>query len=849
MRNIITIFRRDLGAYFKSPIGYIFIIVFLLISVGLYMTTFFAYPVADMRQYFSNLPLLLCVFVPAVTMRVWAEERKENTWEMLLTFPMRASELVLGKFLACLAFFLITLCATVTVPLMLAVLGSPDFGVIFGGYLGTFLLGAFFLAIGIFVSGLCKDQIVAFVITLLACFMLFFVGANFVAAYIDSLAPRLGTTLAQLVGIIDHYNPFTRGVVEMADVLYFGAWTVLFLVLNILYIEGRNRPGARVAFSTAVALCVGIGLLFNWLISGQSIGRFDLTEDKIYTVSEASAEILSELDVPAQVRVYITPSDNMPTAFANLERDIRDKLEELRVASGGMIEYTSVPLVARGGLTTADLMGEDDPEDEEAALKRRMFERGVQPFGVQTIDEDQVSTKMIYSSIGIAYRDREEEFIPQVVPQTLPDLEYQLVSTIYKAAREEPPIVAMVAPEEAVHIEPQIRQMLEQMGEQIPDTEDPFSNLQQLLQHERYEVRRVELTEESPLPDEFDVLLALNPRQFNERRRYEINRVLNEGKPVILAVQNYQFDYQPGRDGIQLHKRDEAPQINELLAEYGVEVDRDVLLDANSFPLTIQGGDLMSQLFGGGQQVDAPMHIRIHSASLDSEWSITNRLSELYYIWGSALALDESRLAENDLEARVLASTGERAWKAPTPQQITLEPPESTQRYPIMAYISGRFPDVYADQPTPEWGPPQEPAMGEQPLPPPEMMHGPGSPMDEAETDGVEEAGPEGALILIGGAEMFRNHFLGAGNNLELILNSVDALALGDQIVHVRGRRPVDRTIEQPSQGQRAFWRFVNYALVNIVIAGIGTGTALCRRRSRNAYTMMYQRDSQGGRS
>src|SRR5690606_27115488 len=106
--------------------GYIFMIVFLLISVGLYITSFFTFPVADMRSFFSNLPILLCVFIPAVTMRIWAEERKENTWEMLLTFPMKARELVLGKFLAVLAFFALTLAATVTVPIMLARLGNPD---------------------------------------------------------------------------------------------------------------------------------------------------------------------------------------------------------------------------------------------------------------------------------------------------------------------------------------------------------------------------------------------------------------------------------------------------------------------------------------------------------------------------------------------------------------------------------------------------------------------------------------------------------------------------------------------------------------------------------------------------
>ena len=171
MKNIVTIFRRDIAAYFTSPMGYIFMIVFLLLSVGLYITSFFTFPVANMHPYFRLLPILLCVFVPPVTMRVWAEERKENTWEMLLTFPMRARELVLGKFLASLAFLTITLAGTLTVPIMLIVLGNPDNGAIVGGYLGTLLLGAFFLSIGIFFSGLCKDQIVAFVVTLFVCLL------------------------------------------------------------------------------------------------------------------------------------------------------------------------------------------------------------------------------------------------------------------------------------------------------------------------------------------------------------------------------------------------------------------------------------------------------------------------------------------------------------------------------------------------------------------------------------------------------------------------------------------------------------------------------------------------------
>ncbi|MCL4692019.1 MAG: Gldg family protein, partial [Candidatus Hydrogenedentes bacterium] len=509
MRNVRTILRRDLGAYFTSPIGYIFIMVFITISVGLYITSFFTFPVADMRSYFGNLPLLMCVFIPAVTMRVWAEERKENTWEMLLTFPMKSWELVIGKFLATFIFFLITLAGTLTVPIMLAVLGNPDPGAIFGGYLGTILLGAFFLSIGIFFSGFCRDQIVAFVITLLACFLVFLLGTDFIASYIDGYAPGLGTLLGSLLGMLDHYGTFIRGVLELTDVVYFVAWTVLFLVLNILFIEGRNRPGSRLTFATAVTLCFGIGLAFNWLVSDLSILRRDLTEDKIYTVSPATEKILSGLDAPVNVKVYITPESEMPTAVKNLEQDITDKLDEMRVASGGKLTFTPVYLKAANVLASQeDLFSAESEEDEEGetteaeAIEKRMLEKGVQPFMVQAQVEDEFTQKPIYSSIGISYRENKEEILPQVAPDEmrpatpLSELEYRLVNTVYKLSRDEAPKVALVAPMESVNIPPQMRQIYMQLGQPIPEQDDPYEYLQAVLEIEKYEVERVQLTQD-----------------------------------------------------------------------------------------------------------------------------------------------------------------------------------------------------------------------------------------------------------------------------------------------------------------------------------------------------------------
>ena len=836
MKNVLTILRRELAAYFTSPIGYIFMIAFLIISVGLYMMAFFQFPVADMRNFFNNLPIVLCVFIPAVTMRVWAEERKENTWEMLLTFPMKAWELVLGKYFASLVFLAVALIATFTVPLMLAVLGDPDGGAVFSGYLGALLLGALFLAIGIFVSGFCKDQIVALLISLLACFIVFLLGTGFVAAYIDGRVDGLGSLLRQLVGVLDHYNGFMRGVIAVTDIIYFLAWIVVFLGLNMIYIDARNRPGAKQQFAIAIVICLGIGFMLNWLIVGQSLGRLDMTEDKINTVSDASQRILSRLETPVQIKVYITPRSKMPTAMKDLEQDITGKLEELRIAAGGKLQYITVHLDAPNLLAERDTFQPEEEEeetDEAKSIEKRMQDKGIEPFAVTAGSEDEVTNKLVYSSVGVAYLDKAEEIIPRVLPQDMPELEYRLVNTIYKLTREEKPVVALVAPKEAVNIPPEMRQIYQQMGQPIPTTEDPYEYLEAILLNEKYDVRRVDLTQTSPLPDEYDTLVVVNPRELNDRQRWEINRALVAGKSALLAAQNYEWDYQASRTGLNLTKREEKPMVNELLEHYGLGISKDYLMDVNHVPLTIQNSaNPFAALLGGGQRIDLSTHILIGLDSMDKETAITDRLDGIFYLWGSTLELDNEELQKYGLEAKTLVSTSERAWTVPsTPplsQESFDEPETGTSKYPLIAMVSGQFPDAYKDEPRPAW-PPVQPTPG-QPMPPPPP------PEDEA----VAPVTPEpGKMILMGCSIMFRKNFLQQGN-LDLFLNCVDALTLGDDLVEVRGRKPINRIIERPTPAKRNLWRAINFGLGSTLIAAIGIVTALLRTRSRNAYTVSH---------
>jgi ABC-type transport system involved in multi-copper enzyme maturation permease subunit len=240
MGNIATIFRREFAAYFNSTIAYIFLIVFLALTCLLFMTTFFLQGEASMRGYFDSLPLFLCIFIPLLSMRLWADDKRTGTFEFLMTLPMRSSEVVLGKYLAAMVFFLLALAGTLPIPIMLGILGNPDFGAIVSGYIGAILLGALFMSVGIFCSGLVRDQLSAAVLGVLACFALFLPGIPAVAATIDGWISGLGSFLQKFLGLFSHYESLQLGALYLGDLAYFLTLTAVFLILNTLWLEGRK---------------------------------------------------------------------------------------------------------------------------------------------------------------------------------------------------------------------------------------------------------------------------------------------------------------------------------------------------------------------------------------------------------------------------------------------------------------------------------------------------------------------------------------------------------------------------------------------------------------------------------
>ena len=236
MDNVWTICRKEFRGYFTSPIAYVFITVFLMLSSWLFLKGFFITNHASMRGYFAIMPWLFLFFVPAVTMRLWAEEKKLGTMEILMTLPVRDHEVVLGKFFAAFFFLGVAILLSFTLPWTLFKLGEPDFGPIIGGYLALMLMGAAYLAIGLFVSSLTENQIIAFILGVVLTFFLFIVGESIVLMNVaDFLVPLL-----KFIGLGTHFDSVCRGVIDSRDLIYYLSLILFFLYLNVRSVESRK---------------------------------------------------------------------------------------------------------------------------------------------------------------------------------------------------------------------------------------------------------------------------------------------------------------------------------------------------------------------------------------------------------------------------------------------------------------------------------------------------------------------------------------------------------------------------------------------------------------------------------
>ncbi len=535
MRAMLTVSRRDLRALFDHPTGYILLVVFLAINNFLFFRTTYLIGVASMRPMMDLLPWLFLFFVPAVTMRSLAEEKKAGTIEIVLAQPISELEYLLGKFLAQVAFVWAALLLTLIIPAGLSLGADLQMGIILAQYFGAALMGAGFVAVGVWTSSLTENQITAFIIGVSIMFLLVLVGLD---PLVVGLPPSLGAIAARL-GVLSHFANIGRGVIDLRDIIYFVTMGAAFLSLAYLSLMRRKLAGGG---STLQRLKLGTGLTIAILIvvnlfGGRIGGRLDLTPGKFYTLSDATRSLVEGLDDIATLRLFAT--QDLPSEIQLLKRDVDDLLRDYRSASNGKIRVLEL----------------DPDESEEIAQEAQGY--GVPPVQFNVVGESELQVKSGYLGLVVQYAEG-TEVIPFI--RRADDLEYRVSSFIRGLTNTDIPTVGLFTTP----------------GD--PQQPTTFNNLQSIL-GETYQVTSVNLPLDSTFsPDMKALIFAGDPDSIGAADLVVLSDYLANGGSAFVAARGMSVSLQQQQ---QLAFADNVA-LNALIEPYGISINSDLVYDLAS---------------------------------------------------------------------------------------------------------------------------------------------------------------------------------------------------------------------------------------------------------------------------
>jgi ABC-2 type transport system permease protein len=242
VHNALTIFRREFAGYFATPLAFVFIVVFLLLAgaFAFYLGGFYERNQADLAPFFTYHPWLYLFLIPALSMRLWAEERKTGTIELLMTLPVTTAQAVIGKYLAAWCFAGLALALTFPMWITVNYLGDPDNGAIFAAYVGSFLMAGGFLAIGSCLSAATRNQVIAFIFTVVVCFGFLLAGFPLVLGLFQGWAPQPILDAIASLSFLTHFETISKGVIDLRDLLFFGTLIAVWLAANAIVLDMKK---------------------------------------------------------------------------------------------------------------------------------------------------------------------------------------------------------------------------------------------------------------------------------------------------------------------------------------------------------------------------------------------------------------------------------------------------------------------------------------------------------------------------------------------------------------------------------------------------------------------------------
>ena len=496
--------KRDLRLYFSNPSGYVFVTLFIFLSAAaaFWQRRFFLNNLANLDQLNNYFPYLLLLFIPALTMGVWADERKQGTDELLLTLPASDFDIVLGKFLGVVGVYSISLVLSFSHVLVLVWLGHPDPGVLAANYLGYWLLGVSLIPVGMLASLLTSNVTVAFILGAVFCSV-----PITIAAAADLFADKIGKWVAPL-GVNVHFFEFAGGVIPLSGLLYFASVTGFFLYLNVLLVSRRHWPrrtaggpiGMHYAARAIASLVTLVAL--NVLVSRLSV-RVDASAEGLHSLSEATRRLLDELPANQPIFIQAFVSPDVPELFVQTRENLLDVLQEVDSRAHGKVQV---------------LISETTPYSREARTARERF--GITPTVVTDVDDPQAATEGVFLAVAVD-GGAEEQVIPFMDRGLSP--EYEIARAIRVVARASRKRVGIVTTD---------AQLLGGIDGVTGEGRPAWAVVRELAK--QYDL--VQISPATPIVGKVDALLVAQPSTLLQYEMDNVRKAILDGLPALILV-------------------------------------------------------------------------------------------------------------------------------------------------------------------------------------------------------------------------------------------------------------------------------------------------------------------------
>jgi ABC-2 type transport system permease protein len=676
---MLSILKKEITSYLSSLVAYVTIGVFLVV-LGLFLWVFpdsslLDYGYAGLDSLFSTAPYLFMFLIPAITMRSLAEERREGTYELLATRPLTDWQIVAGKYFASLLIVLFALLPTLVYYYSVYMLGTPqgniDTGAVIGSYIGLFLLGASFAAIGIFASSVSKNQIIAFTI---AVFLSFFFYSGF-----DSLGQLLSLQdvgLEQL-GITAHYESVSRGVLDTRDLVYFIDLAGIFIILTLFVLLKQRKK--KLADRMFLGLISGLALIT--IISQFTFTRFDFTKEKRYTISPISRQIMQGLQQPIKIQIFLK-ADDLPGGFKRLQGATRDMLEDLQAYNHGRLQFQFINPLA--GLTA----------DEQDTVEQNLETKGVAPTNLSVKTDNGLTQKLIFPAALVSCGDKEIAVNllqtriglsdDEVLNNSIQNLEYAFSSAIKKVSSGGKPEIGFT----------------EGHGEltdlQLNDAMKSLSD--------GYAVGRVDL-KTIPFAGLMQVKLLVIPKPntpFTEAEKFKIDQYLMRGGRLLWAIDqvNAELDSMRGH-GNQEMAFPKQLNLDDQLFTYGIRINYDLIADINCAQIPISTGSI-----GGQAQIQMVPWLFYPLFMPLSKHPVVKNLEAIRSEFASTI----DTLPVKNVKTTVLLASSPANTKLSTPRLLSLqaleqEPDPKDFQNPVKTVavlLEGKFTSDFLNRPVPD---------------------------------------------------------------------------------------------------------------------------------------------------